>query len=49
VGLIFLWVALSIAVATVVGGYHYAADVLSALLVAILMFVGTFWLWVGAR
>ena len=27
VGLIFLWVALSIAVATVVGGYHYVADV----------------------
>jgi len=40
-GLIFLWVALSIAVATVVGGYHYAADVLFAFLVAVLVFVGT--------
>jgi membrane-associated phospholipid phosphatase len=44
-GLIFIWVALSIAVATVVGGYHYAADVLFALLVAVLAFVGTFWFW----
>jgi hypothetical protein len=44
-GLIFLWAALSIAVATVVGGYHYAADVLFALLVPVLVFVGTFWLW----
>jgi membrane-associated phospholipid phosphatase len=43
VGLIFLWVALSIAVATVVGGYHYAADVLFAFLVAVLVFVGTLW------
>jgi membrane-associated phospholipid phosphatase len=45
VGLIFLWMALSIAVATVVGGYHYAADVLFALLVAVLVFVGTLWFW----
>ena len=44
VGLIFLWVALSIAVATVVGGYHYAADVLLALLIAVVVFVGTLWL-----
>jgi membrane-associated phospholipid phosphatase len=44
-GLIFIWVALSIAIATVVGGYHYAADVLLALLVAVLAFVGTFWFW----
>jgi membrane-associated phospholipid phosphatase len=43
-GLIFIWGALSIAVATIVGGYHYAADVLLALLVAVLVFVGTFWL-----
>jgi len=43
IGLIFLWVALSIAVATVIGGYHYAADVLFALLVAVFVFVGTFW------
>jgi len=43
-GLIFIWVALSIAVATIVGGYHYAADVLLALLIAVLVFVGTFWL-----
>jgi hypothetical protein len=44
-GLIFLWAALSIAVATVVGGYHYAADVLFALLVAVLVFVGTLSFW----
>jgi hypothetical protein len=44
-GLIFLWMALSIAVVTVVGGYHYAADVLFALLVAVLAFVGTLWFW----
>jgi len=41
-GVIFLGIALSIAVATVVGGYHYAADVLLAALVAILVFAGTF-------
>jgi hypothetical protein len=45
VGLIFLWVAISIAVATVVGGYHYAADVLFALPVAVAVFVATFWFW----
>jgi membrane-associated phospholipid phosphatase len=45
VGLIFLGVALSIAVATIMGGYHYAADVLFALLVAALVFVGTLWVW----
>jgi membrane-associated phospholipid phosphatase len=44
-GLIFIWVALSITIATVVGGYHYAADVLFALLVAVLVFVGTLWFW----
>ncbi len=44
-GMIFLWIALSIAVATVVGGYHYAADVLFALVVALLVFAGTFWFW----
>ena len=44
-GVIFLWAALSIAVATVVGGYHYAADVLFALLVAVLVFVGSLWFW----
>jgi membrane-associated phospholipid phosphatase len=38
IGLLFLWAALSIAVATIVGGYHYVADVLSAALVAILVF-----------
>jgi PAP2 superfamily len=43
-GMVFLWVALSIAVATVVGGYHYAADVLFALLVAVLVFISTLWL-----
>lgn len=42
VGVIFLVIALSIAFATVVGGYHYAADVLLAVLAAILVFAGTF-------
>ncbi len=42
VGLMFLGIALSIVVATVVGGYHYVADVLLAGLVAILAFAATF-------
>jgi membrane-associated phospholipid phosphatase len=44
-GIIFLWVALSISIATVVGGYHYAADVLFALLLAVLVFVSTVCFW----
>lgn len=42
VGAIFLWIALSIAAATIVGGYHYAADVLLATAIALLVFAGTF-------
>jgi membrane-associated phospholipid phosphatase len=42
--LIFLVIAISIAVATVVGGYHYAADVLLASVVAVAVFVATFWI-----
>lgn len=42
-GLIFLVIALSIAVSTVVGGYHYAADVLLASFVAVFIFAVTFW------
>jgi membrane-associated phospholipid phosphatase len=42
VGAMFLWLAISIAVATVVGGYHYAADVLSASAIAILVFAATY-------
>jgi len=42
VGVIFLGAALSIVVATVVGGYHYAADVLLAVMAAILVFAATF-------
>ena len=38
IGAIFLWIALSIAMATVVCGYHYAADVLLAMAIAILVF-----------
>lgn len=38
IGLIFLWIAISIAVATVVGGYHYAADVLFAAVIATVVF-----------
>ena len=41
-GLIFLLISVSIAVATVVGGYHYAADALLASLVAIVVFAATF-------
>jgi membrane-associated phospholipid phosphatase len=44
VGLIFLAIALSIALATVVGGYHYVADVLLASLVALVVFLGTSWM-----
>jgi membrane-associated phospholipid phosphatase len=43
-GLVFAWVAVSIAVATVVGGYHYVADVLSGILVALLIFFIARWL-----
>jgi membrane-associated phospholipid phosphatase len=43
-GLVFALVAVSIAVATVVGGYHYVADVLSGILVAFLIFFVTRWL-----
>lgn len=42
VGLIFLLIALSIAVATVMGGYHYAADALMAAVVAIVVFAATY-------
>lgn len=42
VGAIFLWAALSIAVATVLGGYHYVADVLLATAIAFLIFGVTF-------
>jgi hypothetical protein len=38
IGLLFVWAALSIAAATIVGGYHYVADVLSAAMVAIFVF-----------
>lgn len=42
VGLIFLGMALSIALATIVSGYHYAADVLLAVPTAVLAFVATY-------
>jgi membrane-associated phospholipid phosphatase len=38
IGLLFLWAALSIVVATIVEGYHYVVDVLSAVLLAVLVF-----------
>jgi membrane-associated phospholipid phosphatase len=41
-GLIFLLIGVSIAIATVVGGYHYAADALLAALVAMVVFAATF-------
>ncbi len=45
VGLVFAWVAVSIALGAVVGGYHYVADVLSGILVAFFIFFVTRWLW----
>jgi membrane-associated phospholipid phosphatase len=42
VGGIFLFIALSIIVATIVGGYHYVADVLLATIIATLMFAVSF-------
>jgi membrane-associated phospholipid phosphatase len=42
VGVIFLWTALSIAAATILGGYHYVADVLLAAAIAVLIFAATF-------
>jgi membrane-associated phospholipid phosphatase len=45
VGLVFTWLALSIAVAAVVGGYHYAGDVLLAALIVVVVFLGLHWLW----
>lgn len=44
VGLAFTWLTVSIAVAAVAGGYHYAADILLALIVAVLVFVSLHWL-----
>ncbi len=44
-GLVFTGVAASIAVAAVVGGYHYVADVLSGILVAFFIFFVTRWLY----
>jgi hypothetical protein len=41
-GAIFLWIALSIAVGTIVGGYHYVADVLLAAMIALLIFAASF-------
>jgi len=41
-GAIFVLIALSIAAATVLGGYHYVADVLLAAAVAVLIFAATF-------
>ena len=41
-GLIFLLIALSIAVATVMGGYHYATDALLAAVLAVVVFAATY-------
>ena len=41
-GVIFLWMALSIGVGTIVGGYHYVADVLLAAALALLIFGASF-------
>ncbi|MBV9342179.1 MAG: phosphatase PAP2 family protein [Acidobacteria bacterium] len=40
-GAIFLCLALSIAAATIIGGYHYVADVLSAMGIALIVFAMT--------
>jgi len=37
-GVVFCWLAVSIAIAAVVGGYHYVADVLLAFVIAVLIF-----------
>jgi membrane-associated phospholipid phosphatase len=42
IGVIFLWMALSIGVGTIVGGYHYVADVLLAAAIALLIFGASF-------
>jgi membrane-associated phospholipid phosphatase len=44
IGAIFLWIALSIAVSAIVGGYHYVVDMLLAAAIAILMFTATFYI-----
>ena len=38
-GFIFLWIAISISIAAVAGRYHYTLDVITAAIVAILVFV----------
>jgi hypothetical protein len=43
VGVVIIWLALSIAIGAIVGGYHYVADVLLAPVVALLVFVGIRW------
>jgi membrane-associated phospholipid phosphatase len=42
IGVIFLWMAVSIGVSTIVGGYHYIADVLLAAALALLIFGASF-------
>jgi membrane-associated phospholipid phosphatase len=42
IGVFFALAALSIALAAVAGRYHYAADVVWAILIAILVFIGTY-------
>jgi membrane-associated phospholipid phosphatase len=42
IGVIFLWMAVSIGVSTIVGGYHYVADVLVAAAIALLIFAASF-------
>lgn len=38
-GLVFLWISISIAVGTVMGRYHYAADALTGIVLAIVVFL----------
>jgi membrane-associated phospholipid phosphatase len=45
VGAIFLWMAFSIAVATIVGGYHFVADVLLAAAIALVIFGASFYIY----
>ena len=42
-GLLFCWLAISIATAAVAGGYHYVADVLLAFAIAVVTFVSIQW------
>jgi hypothetical protein len=47
VGLLFVLIAISIALGAVIGRYHYAADALLAAAIAVVLFILESWLWWG--